>query len=125
MVQGKFEATGIRPRFLEQVMAHGVTLVGRPVPARHEVRRMNDIWLRALILVCIFGAVVLAVEALVGWIVEQPVRRQGDQPAAKMIGRGPYAAARRMNLLRRADQRVAGRPAAAARPARRTSSSGC
>ncbi|MEO6112823.1 MAG: CpaF family protein [Sphingomicrobium sp.] len=26
MVQGKFEATGIRPRFLEQVMAHGVTL---------------------------------------------------------------------------------------------------
>ena len=26
MVQGRFEATGIRPRFLEQVMAHGVTL---------------------------------------------------------------------------------------------------
>jgi pilus assembly protein CpaF len=26
MVQGKFEASGIRPRFLEQVMAHGVTL---------------------------------------------------------------------------------------------------
>jgi pilus assembly protein CpaF len=26
IVQGKFEATGIRPRFLEQVMAHGVTL---------------------------------------------------------------------------------------------------
>jgi len=26
MVQGKFEATGIRPRFLDQVMAHGVTL---------------------------------------------------------------------------------------------------
>jgi len=26
MVQGKFEATGIRPRFLEQVVAHGVTL---------------------------------------------------------------------------------------------------
>ena len=26
MVQGQFEATGIRPRFLEQVMAHGVTL---------------------------------------------------------------------------------------------------
>ncbi|HET9334849.1 MAG TPA: CpaF family protein [Sphingomicrobium sp.] len=25
-VQGRFEATGIRPRFLEQVMAHGVTL---------------------------------------------------------------------------------------------------
>ena len=26
LVQGRFEATGIRPRFLEQVMAHGVTL---------------------------------------------------------------------------------------------------
>jgi pilus assembly protein CpaF len=25
-VQGKFEATGIRPRFLEHVMAHGITL---------------------------------------------------------------------------------------------------
>ena len=25
-VIGKFEATGIRPRFLDQVMAHGVTL---------------------------------------------------------------------------------------------------
>ena len=25
-VQGKFEATGIRPRFLDQVMAHGITL---------------------------------------------------------------------------------------------------
>jgi pilus assembly protein CpaF len=26
IVQGRFEATGIRPRFLEQVMAHGITL---------------------------------------------------------------------------------------------------
>jgi pilus assembly protein CpaF len=26
IVQGKFEASGIRPRFLEQVMAHGITL---------------------------------------------------------------------------------------------------
>jgi pilus assembly protein CpaF len=26
MVQGRFEATGIRPRFLEQAMAHGITL---------------------------------------------------------------------------------------------------
>jgi pilus assembly protein CpaF len=26
MVQGRFEATGIRPRFLDHVMAHGVTL---------------------------------------------------------------------------------------------------
>jgi pilus assembly protein CpaF len=26
IVQGKFEATGIRPRFLDEVMAHGITL---------------------------------------------------------------------------------------------------
>jgi pilus assembly protein CpaF len=26
VVQGKFEATGIRPRFLEQAMSHGVQL---------------------------------------------------------------------------------------------------
>ena len=26
VVQGRFEATGIRPRFLEQVLAHGITL---------------------------------------------------------------------------------------------------
>jgi pilus assembly protein CpaF len=26
IVQGKFEATGIRPRFLDQVMAHGISL---------------------------------------------------------------------------------------------------
>jgi pilus assembly protein CpaF len=25
-VLGKFEATGIRPRFLDQVLAHGITL---------------------------------------------------------------------------------------------------
>ena len=25
-VQGKFEATGIRPKFIEQVLSHGVTL---------------------------------------------------------------------------------------------------
>jgi pilus assembly protein CpaF len=26
VVQGRFEATGIRPRFLDQVVAHGITL---------------------------------------------------------------------------------------------------
>ena len=26
IVQGRFEATGIRPRFLDHVMAHGVSL---------------------------------------------------------------------------------------------------
>jgi pilus assembly protein CpaF len=25
-VEGKFEATGIRPRFIDQVMSHGITL---------------------------------------------------------------------------------------------------
>ena len=26
IIQGRFESTGIRPRFLDQVMAHGITL---------------------------------------------------------------------------------------------------
>jgi pilus assembly protein CpaF len=26
IIEGRFESTGIRPRFLEQVMAHGLTL---------------------------------------------------------------------------------------------------
>ena len=51
MVQGQFEATGIRPRFLDQVMAHGITPVARPVPARREFRSMSDIWLRVLVLI--------------------------------------------------------------------------
>ena len=57
--------------------------VRRPVPSRREVRRMNPTWIRALILVCIFGAVVLAVEALVGWLATNRARGQGDQPAAE------------------------------------------
>ena len=31
-VLGKFEATGIRPKFIEQVMSHGVSLVVRSFP---------------------------------------------------------------------------------------------
>ena len=64
MVQGRFEATGIRPRFLEQVMAHGVTPVARPVPPGQEFRSMSDIWLRAIVLILVFAAVVFAVERI-------------------------------------------------------------
>ena len=51
MVQGQFEATGIRPRFLDQVMAHGVTLSPDLFRPDSEFRSMSDIWLRALVLI--------------------------------------------------------------------------
>ena len=33
---------------------------------------MSDSWLKALVLACIFGAVLLAVEAMVGWLASKP-----------------------------------------------------
>jgi tight adherence protein B len=66
---------------------------------------MNPIWLRALVLVCIFGAVALAVEVLIRSLV---TNRAGDKAInlrLKMIGRG-RSHGDTMNLLRRADSAV-------------------
>ena len=103
IVQGRFEATGIRPRFLDQVMAHGDHAFGRPVPARREVRRMNAAWLRALVLVCVFGAVVLAVEVLVAAGRRSRAEGKAINLRLKMIGRGRNRG-ETMNILRRADE---------------------
>ena len=63
VVQGRFEATGIRPRFLEQVMAHGVSLSADLFRPDAKFELMNaDLASGAIVLVCVFGAVVLAVE---------------------------------------------------------------
>ena len=35
-VLGKFEATGIRPRFLDQAMAHGVPVIAVPTSGRKK-----------------------------------------------------------------------------------------
>ena len=104
-VQGKFEATGIRPRFLDQVMAHGISLSAGSVSPRREVRRMNPTWIRALVLVCIFAAVVLAVEALVAWMASNRAEGRAINLRLKMIGRG-QTHGETMNLLRRASSSV-------------------
>jgi tight adherence protein B len=66
---------------------------------------MNPIWLRALALVCIFGAVVLAVEVLVRWLASSRAEGREINLRLKMIGKG-RTRGETMNLLRRADSLV-------------------
>ena len=66
---------------------------------------MSPIWIKALVLVCIFGAVVLAVEALVR---SAAIGRAGGRAInlrLKMIGRG-HSHGETMNLLRRSESAV-------------------
>ena len=66
---------------------------------------MNPIWLRALALVCIFGAVVLAAEVLVRWLASSRAEGREINLRLKMIGKG-RTHGETMNLLRRADSAV-------------------
>ena len=66
---------------------------------------MNPIWLRALALVCIFGAVVLAAEVLVRWLASSRSEGRAINLRLKMIGKG-RTHGETMNLLRRADSSV-------------------
>jgi tight adherence protein B len=66
---------------------------------------MNPTWVRALVLVCIFGAVVLAVEVLVRWLASSRAEGKAINLRLKMIGRG-RSHGETMNLLRRADSAV-------------------
>lgn len=66
---------------------------------------MNPAWLKALFLVCTFGAVVLAVEVLVRWIASNRAEGHAINLRLKMIGRG-RSHGETMNLLRRADSSV-------------------
>jgi tight adherence protein B len=63
---------------------------------------MNPIWLRALALVCLFGAVVLVVEMLVRTLVKGRAEGHAINLRLKMIGRG-RSHGETMNLLRRAE----------------------
>jgi tight adherence protein B len=63
---------------------------------------MNPIWLRALALVCLFGAVVLVVEVLVRTLVKGRAEGHAINLRLKMIGRG-RSHGETMNLLRRAE----------------------
>jgi tight adherence protein B len=61
---------------------------------------MNPIWIRALILVCVFAAVVIAVETLARWMAGSRAEGHAINLRLKMIGRG-HDRAEAMNLLRR------------------------
>jgi len=61
---------------------------------------MNPAWIRPLLLVCVFGAVVLAVEVLVYSLARSRAQGQAINLRLKMIGRG-HSHGETLNLLRR------------------------
>jgi tight adherence protein B len=66
---------------------------------------MNPSWIRAIVLVCIFGAVVLAVEVLVRGFASSRAGGKAINLRLQMIGRG-RGHGETMNLLRRAESAV-------------------
>jgi len=66
---------------------------------------MNSTWIRALILVCIFSAVVLAAEVVVRWLASNRSEGKAINLRLKMIGRG-RSHGETMNLLRRSGSSV-------------------
>src|SRR4051794_39587483 len=63
---------------------------------------MNPAWIRPLLLVCVFGAVVLAAEVLVNWLASSRAEVKAINLRLKMIGSGrPHGEP--LTLLRRSD----------------------
>ena len=80
---------------------------------------MSETWIRAVVLVCIFGAVFLLVEAAVRWFVSSRSEGHAINLRLKMIGRG-HSRAETLNLLKRADSAIPeGLPLAVDKIARR------
>jgi tight adherence protein B len=63
---------------------------------------MSSAWLKALILACVFGAVLLAVEALVSWLGSSRTESKAINLRLKMIGQGKTHG-EALNMLRRSD----------------------
>jgi tight adherence protein B len=63
---------------------------------------MNPGWIQPLLLVCVFGAVVLAAEVLVQWLASSRAEGKAINLRLKMIGRG-QSQSETLNLLRRSD----------------------
>ena len=61
---------------------------------------MNDIWLKALFLACTFGAVLLAVEALVSWVAASKNTGKAINLRLRLINQG-HSRDQAMNMLRR------------------------
>ena len=71
---------------------------------------MNEVWLKALVLACIFGAVLLAADALIGWYVGNRGEGKAINLRLKLIGQG-RTHGETMDLLRRSDSALpAGTP---------------
>ncbi len=66
---------------------------------------MSGAWLKALILACIFGAVLLAVEALVSWMGSRRSESKAINLRLTLIGQGKTRG-EALNLLRRAESSV-------------------
>jgi tight adherence protein B len=63
---------------------------------------MSPTWFKALALACIFGAVLLAIEAVVSWVARNRSEGNAINLRLKMIGQG-RSSAETLHVLRRAD----------------------
>lgn len=63
---------------------------------------MSDTWIKALVLACIFGAVLLAVESLVSWLASSRTEGKAINLRLKLIGQGRPRDETMMLLRRRA-----------------------
>ena len=61
---------------------------------------MSDVWLKAIILVCTFGAVVLLVEAIVSWVAGSRAVSNAINARLRMIAEG-HSRSEALSLLRR------------------------
>ena len=68
---------------------------------------MNDMWLKALILACTFGAVVLIIESLVRWMANNRVEGKEINLRLKLIAQG-HSREETMSLLRRSSSALPG-----------------
>ena len=85
---------------------------------------MNEAWLKALILGCTFGAVLLAVEVLVSWLATNRSAGTRDQSSPEDDRRGAGPRADHVAVAS-AGERTAGRPSASLFMHRVRNSSGC
>jgi tight adherence protein B len=67
---------------------------------------MNDVWIRAIVLVCTFGAVVLAAEALISWAAQSRAVSRAMNERMRLIAEG-RSRGELLSLLRRQSSDVA------------------
>jgi len=75
-------------------------LVRRAVPSRGEFRLMAESWIRVFVLVCVFAAVLISVEMIVGLFAARRSESNAINQRLKMIERG-VSRVQTMSILRR------------------------